>query len=131
MEAHGISGRVLKWVKALLTNRKQRTVLNGSFSSLASIISGVPQGSVLGPLLFVVYINDINECASRIDILLKFADDTKLGNRALTTEDSLKLQKCLERFFAWADTWCMSFNITKCIVFHTGRNYMNHVYTMN
>ena len=131
MEAHGISGRVLKWVKAWLTNRKQRTVLNGSFSSWASVISGIPQGSVLSPLLFVIYINEIDEYASRIDILLKFVYDTKLGNSALTARDCLKLQECLNRMFAWADTWGMRFNISKCKILNTDRNNMNHVYTMN
>ena len=131
MKSLGITGNILKWVESWLTNRKQRTVLNGVFSSWVDVESGVPQGSVLGPLLFVIFINDIDSCADEIDILLKFADDTKLGHKARNIEDCLKTQKCLDKLIDWANTWNMSFNISKCKVLHVGRNNLNHVYTMN
>ena len=70
-------------------------------------------------------------CASEIDILLKFADDTKLGNKVETVEDCRKFQDCLKKLVIWADTWSMSFNITKCKVIHTGRANQNFVYTLN
>ena len=93
MKMLGVSGYILKWVESWLTNRKQRTVLNGTYSSWIDVLSGVPQGSVLGPLLFVIFINDIDDCAENIDILLKFADDTKLGHNASTVEECEKLRK--------------------------------------
>ena len=68
-----------------LTERKQQVVLNGKASSWEKVISGVPQGSVLRPLLFLIFINNIDEVASNIDILIKFADDTK-GMEAVKSE---------------------------------------------
>ena len=131
MKSLGIKGRLLTWTEAWLTNRKQRTVLNGTCSNWSSVISGVPQGSVLGPLLFVIFINDIDNCTKNISIMLKFADDTKLGNVATDQADVERLQKTIDELLVWADTWCMSFNTAKCKVLHLGRNNEKHVYNMN
>ena len=77
--AHEIRGKLLKWIADWLTNRTQRVALNGQFSSWINVLSGVPQGSVLGQLLFIIYINDINKAAESLDIIRKFSDDTKVG----------------------------------------------------
>jgi len=69
LAAHDIAGNVLKWIEDWLSNRKQR----GCFSEWGDVISGVPQGSILGPLLFIIYINDIDDCV--VGKLLKFAGD--------------------------------------------------------
>ena len=76
LHAYGIRGNLLQWIKPFLTNRKQRVVINGKSSNLAPVISGIPQGSVLGPILFLIYVNDLPEMArSKLKL---FADDTKL-----------------------------------------------------
>ena len=121
----------MDWLSEWLNNRKQRTVLNGCFSDWSKVESGVPQGSVLGPLAFIIYINDIDWTAELISILKKFADDTKLGHRVRNDEDRRILQDCLDKLIDWADTWCMDFNVLKCKVLHLGRQNKKFEYSMN
>jgi ribonuclease P/MRP protein subunit RPP40 len=105
--------------------------LAGSSSGWASVSSGVPQGSVLGPLLCLIYINDIdNGIVSKI---LKFADDTKLFRQVGTAEDIANLRNDLEKLMRWSKEWLMLFNVEKCKVMHIGfgngraRNIMDGV----
>ena len=131
VKAHGIGGMLYKWIEAWLTNRQQRVVLNGEASSWAEVLSGVPQGSVLGPLLFLLFINDLDEAASGIEILLKFADDTKVAQPIRCEEDRAKLQTALNGLVSWAGHWGMEFNVQKCKVMHVGRSNAGHKYSMD
>ena len=130
LRAHGVRGEVLEWIRAWLTDRTQRVVLNGSTSTWKEVLSGVPQGSVLGPILFLIFINDLDFVERLIALLRKFADDTKLGQRVKTQEQAQLLQRALDELCEWADTWGMRFNVKKCKVMHFGHNNPRHNYTM-
>ena len=106
---NGIDGHLLNFFKSYLSNRKQRVVLNGQCSDWAPILSGVPQGSVLGPLLFLIYINDL-ECGIKSQIKF-FADDTSLYSVVIDpVRSATELNHDLEIINQWAKQWKMSFN---------------------
>jgi len=99
-------------------------------SEWVEVISGVPRGSVLGPLLFLIYINDLDECIK--SLILKFADDTKIFRKIVSDEDSRQLQNDLDLLLQWAENWQMTFNIEKCKVMHIGsRNLPSACYYIN
>ncbi len=79
LKGHGVDGKVLEWIGLLLAGRRQRVVLNGASSGWKDVLSGVPQGSVLGPILFLVFIKNVDVMASMVTVLRMFADNTKLG----------------------------------------------------
>ena len=120
VEALGIKDNISKWIKSWLDDRSQRVVINGKESEWSQVTSGVPQGSVLGPLLFTIYINDIDE--NIVSQISKFADDTKIGGICRDESDHGLIQSDLNRLFEWSQKWLMSFNINKCKVMHLGGN---------
>jgi ribonuclease P/MRP protein subunit RPP40 len=129
LQAHGITGKVAAWISNWLQDRKQRVVLNGETSEWSDVSSGVPQGSVLGPVLFLIYINDIDIGIS--SQILKFADDTKAVRKIGSESDAQALQQDLHNMFAWSQEWLMLFNVAKCKVLHIGRNNPRYEYEMN
>jgi Reverse transcriptase (RNA-dependent DNA polymerase)/Endonuclease-reverse transcriptase len=130
LHAHGIRGKLLDWIAAWLKDRKQRVVLNGKQSTWEAVLSGVPQGSVLGPLLFLIFINDLDEAVSLAELLLKFADDTKVSRVIRDDADRLGLQTALDNLMDWSNKWGMRFNVKKCKVMHVGRNNEKYEYKM-
>lgn len=126
---YGIGGNILAWVEDWLTNRKQRVGINGSYSGWQPVTSGVPQGSVLGPQLFTIYINDLEE-GTKCNIS-KFADDTKMGGKVGDEEDRKSLQKDIDKLGEWATTWQMKFNTNKCEVIHFGKKNDRASYFLN
>ncbi len=88
LQAHGVGGEVIRWIATWLAGRKQRVVLNGTNSDWQDVLSGVNQGSVLGPILFLVFINNLDAMAQFITILKKFSDNTKLGQVRRSPADS-------------------------------------------
>ena len=130
IRANGVRGPILRWINEWLTGRRQRVVLNGKFSSWEEVLSGVPQGSVLGPLLFLIFINDLDGSAAGCDILRKFADDTKLGKQIRTHQHNIELQEALNRLLEWSKTWGMEFNVAKCKVMYLGSKNPKFEYEM-
>jgi hypothetical protein len=126
VSAYGIKGNVLAWIENFLSQRRQCVSIKGSTSSWISVESGVPQGSVLGPVLFIIYVNDITDSVSCISKI--FADDTKLY---APVTDSGRLQEDLDSLSEWAQKWELAFNVDKCKVIHYGNNNPNQQYTMN
>ena len=114
LQHYGIRHEILEWTSSFLSSRTQYVTCNGSQSSPIDVISGVPQGTVLGPLLFLVYINDLPDCVSSSCGL--FADDCLLYRPIHTTDDSRFLQEDLLRIEEWANKWMMTFNTDKCEV---------------
>ena len=127
----GLGGRLLDWIEKWLSDRKQRVILNGCFSSWADVLSGVPQGSVLGPTLFIIFINDI-DLAMEVtgSFLFKFADDTKVGMVVESEEQRDMLQAGIDRLELWSQDWQMLFNTSKCHMLHLGNKNKEFEYTM-
>ena len=91
------------------------------------MLSGIPQGSVLGPILFVIFINDLPDIEGQVKI---FVDDTKLFKAIHSEEDSRQLQKDLNSLCDWSDKWLFRFNVGKCGIMHYGNQEVIHTYTM-
>ena len=119
LEAYGIKEDILRWVKEYLHERTQIVSVNGSESEIGQVLSGVPQGTVLGPLLFVIYINDMLDGISTDGLLL--ADDTKLFRQITSKEDAVELQSDLKKLEDWAKVWLLRFNAGKCHVLTLGK----------
>ncbi len=113
---YGIRGKTLKWIKSFLDDRTQSVVVNGKTSGTIPVSSGVPQGSVLGPILFLVYINDLPEHVQSTVRL--FADDTAIYITLDTEGQSKVLQNDLENLEKWENKWDMEFNPSKCQIIH-------------
>ena len=126
LKGYGIGGKVLSWISDFLTDRSQYVSVNGSCSSKIPVFSGVPQGSVLGPILFIYYINDlpsVTDCNLKI-----FADDTKAYSPINSIDDRNKLQICINNLNNWTEKWLLKFNSSKCKVLHIGENNPQHDY---
>ena len=119
LEAYGVQGNLLNWIKAFLTNRSQEVTVNGSKSLPSAVISGIPQGTVLGPVLFVVYINDLLDNVSSGGLM--FADDTKIYRQITTRDDALQLQQDITKLEDWSKLWQIRFNHDKCHVMTLGK----------
>lgn len=117
--ANGIQGLVYDWIKDFLHARLQRVIVDGNYSNFVPVTSGIPKGSVLGPILFVIYINDLPEV---IDVCFKmFADDSKMYGRVKTVDQAVLVQDSINKAVKWAEDWQMFFNYNKCKHSHIGR----------
>jgi ribosomal protein L29 len=128
LESYGIKEKVLKWIEAFLLGRRQRVRVNQAVSQWRPVTSGVPQGSVLGPVLFVIYINDMPEV---VDSSIRlFADDAKLFSTANSSFERTQIQSDLDRLTEWSNKWLLRFNAKKCAVVHLGYKNERRKYEM-
>ena len=115
LTSYRISGNILQWITTFLRDRKQRVVLNGFKSSWTNVLSGVPQGSALGPLLFLIYINDFPDCIESSSVKM-FADDLKLYHK--NSGSSQPVQDDINRIENWSSQWQLPLNAQKCSKLH-------------
>ena len=120
---HGVNGNLLSWIHCFLSHRKQCVMVNGHFSEFEDVTSGVPQGSVLGPLLFTIYVNDLPSCVN--STLLLFADDTKPFRCIKSNFDVDQLLTDIDALMEWSKLWLLSFNISKCK--HLATNWIRFI----
>src|SRR5437867_4960454 len=131
LQKFGITGDLLKWIIAFLSNRSQRVVINGVFSSFCKVSSGVPQGSVLGPLLFLLFINDLPEFLHDNVSCVLFADDVKIYKDITSVADSEIMQSTLNEIQNWSLMWKLELSPHKCVVLHLGKNNPHFNYVLN
>ncbi|CAM4659406.1 unnamed protein product [Caretta caretta] len=126
----GINRKIERWIRNWLKGRLQRVLLKGELSGWREVTSGVPQGSVLGPILFNLFITDLGTKSG--SVLIKFADDTKLGGIANLEKDRDILQEDLDDLVNWSNSNSnrMKFNSDKCKVMHLGINNKNFSYKL-
>lgn len=128
VESYGISGKILVWLQSFLSDRLQRVVLNGHKSNWNSVISGIPQGSVLGPILFIIFVNDLPDVVR--SICKMFADDCKVYTPLSSRVDQQQLQEDIDNLCQWSKDWLLKFNVQKCKVVSFGRKRVDTDYHM-
>ena len=127
LESYGIQGDTLGWIEAFLTRRKQKVIVNGHSSDWTEVKSGVPQGSVIAALLFVIYINDLPDNIK--SPLYLFADDCKFFRQIITPEDTSIMQSDLDKLLEWSKTWLLKFHPGKCVTLRLSLHKQNDKYT--
>lgn len=129
MKNLGITGKTLSWISAFLNNRRQCVRVDNEYSSWKNVVSGIPQGSVLGPILFVIFINDMPDAVESLCLL--FADDAKIFRTINTRLDINNLQDDINKLHAWSEKWQLPFNVVKCKCLHIGSKNTKHKYKIN
>ena len=129
LEQYGIRGKLHKWIHSFLCNRKMKVVIDGESSQETEVLSGVPQGTVLGPLLFLVHINDLPaNVTSKVRL---FADDCLLYRKIKSSKDQEDLQEDLNKLEVWALNWGMKFNAKKCYILSITNKGKHKFYELN
>ena len=129
IHAYGIRGKIFKWVEDFLNNRSQRVTIGSKQSNWQPVTSGIPQGSVLGPILFTIFINDM---PAIVESTMKlFADEAKIFKAIESFDDINVIQDDINKLLKWSTEWQLPLNISKCKCIHYGKNNPNHTYTMN
>ena len=125
LEGYGIKGILLEWFKNFLNGRQQRVVINGKTSDWTNVLSGIPQGSILGPILFIIFINDLPGAVGNVCKL--FADDCKLYKNIKSEADLKELQEDIYRLCQWSKEWLLGFNFKKCKIVSYGNCQFEYI----
>ena len=125
LKSYGISGNLRGWITDFLSDRTQVVRVGSSYSLESKVTSGIPQGSILGPVLFTIFINDLPEDLTSVCKI--FADDTKAYNADINSQT---LQCDLDKLMNWSRVWCLYFNAKKCKVMHIGKNNAEKEYIL-
>lgn len=130
---YGITGNTLGWINSFLIGRTQKVKINEAMSESAPVTSGIPQGSVLGPILFVIYINDLPDVVDKDSHVYLFADDTKVFRQIKSDNDRIILQKDIDNLLVWSSLWLLKFHPDKCVFMGVGytEDNENTYYNMN
>ena len=131
----GIRGSLLKWIINYLSNRTQKVNVNGNLSSERQVSSGVIQGSVLGPLFFTIFVNDVDDVIQKSTII-KYADDIRIYRSFKSDVQSQinsnkYLQDDINALYNWSIKWDLRFNVFMCCVLHFGRTNKKNDYKLN
>ena len=126
-----LSESVIKWIESFLMNRRQRVKINDSMSRWTPVVSGIPQGTVLGPLLFIIYINDIVSFCQSGSHLFLYADDAKIFRYIENENDYFKLQADIHDIVRWINKALLKLNINKCKIVSFGRNVSDYEYEID
>ena len=126
--ACGVAGQVANWIANCLSDRKQRVAVRGRMSCWEDVSNGVPRGSVLGPSLFIIYINDLDYGVK--SKLSKFVGDINLGDKVDNRGGDDQIQESIDTCIDWTKDWQMEFNLSKCKVLGMGKNNENRDYRM-
>ena len=129
LKGYGVRANLLEWIRAFLDDRKQLVLVNGKASNWHKVTSGIPQGSVLGPVLFVLYINDLPEIIKSKCFM--FADDTKVYRIILGLEDVALMQEDITSLQGWSDKWLLRFHPKKCKAMAIGKSKYEPEYVLN
>ena len=126
LSSYGLKGNILRWLIDFLHARQQQVKVGSSHSSWSTVSSGVSQGSVLGPVLFLIFVNEIPGLVhSRVKM---FADDLKIYREVSSINDTQVLQRDMDTLSHWSETWLLRFNVSKCKVMHCGTGNPRQTY---
>ena len=114
LKSYGINANVLTWFSSYLTKQRQCTVVDGHISSSLPVLPGVPQGSILGPLLFLVFVNDLQSVTGDVSSIYLYGDDAKCSKTNRDFTDANTLQANLDALHSWSQQWYLRFNEQKC-----------------
>lgn len=127
LSLYGIAGSLHAWLSDYLASRFQRVLVEGCLSSWVKVTSGVPQGSLLGPMLFILYVNDLPRTVSKGTSIALFADDAKCFRTLKSDNDYTMLQNDIDNLYDWSLNWGLSYNLDKCVVMRISRKRISSV----